>query len=174
MSISLADSKSQGPCFYCMQTKLRKGNVFTGVSINHSVHRDRSTMWSLPMMHWDMGPTPPRTATGIWWSLLETCVNLRTPHHHYQCWRLVMATETRTVGKWAVHILLEFILILNAMVLGNILAKCRVGAPCSKSWLHPCVWLTVAAWTEGERRLMALASNWKLRSCSGADNGRKY
>ena len=67
----------------------------------------------------DTGPSSPRTrhgtypcTTDIWWSSLETCSNLfycgPTPS---QYWHLVVATETCTVCKRAVCILLECILV---------------------------------------------------------------
>ena len=59
----------------------------------------------------DGAPTPP-LATGIWWSSLETCSNLFTwgPTFNWY-WHLVAATETRTVGKRAVRLLLECFLV---------------------------------------------------------------
>ena len=49
----------------------------------------------------------PTHASDIWWLRLETCSNLFTWElSSNQCWHLV-ATETHTVGKRSVHILLE-------------------------------------------------------------------
>ena len=36
--------------YYCPPTKLREGNVFTGVCL--SFHKGVSTVWQLPMMYW--------------------------------------------------------------------------------------------------------------------------
>ena len=74
-----------------------------------------------PMMHVMMSYTlPPLWSGGIppasdtWWSTSKTCSNLftwyPTPNHY---WHLVVSTEARTVGKWAVHILLECFLVFS-------------------------------------------------------------
>ena len=73
--------------------------------------------WDLPLLPPTLTPDirhgdllPP--AIDICWSSLETCSNLFTwgPTPHWY-WHLVVATETPTVGKRAVHILLECCLI---------------------------------------------------------------
>ena len=112
---------------YGLQTKSRKGNVFTGVC--HSCHsareeggggvgtshtlRDRSHDKEIPALYFpfplprhplsqtsDLGPPP---ATDIWWSSLETCSNsfpcgpTPTTPPHL-CWHLVVPS-----GRYASH-----------------------------------------------------------------------
>ena len=79
-------------------------------------------MWPLPMMHWDTGLLPPDKtwhlppATDICRSSLETLFTW-VP---YWYWLLVVVTETRAVGKRAVHILLECILVPNVSTVSTL------------------------------------------------------
>ena len=73
-------------------------------------------MWSLPMMHWtSLYSSPHQTwdppASDIWWLSLETWSHLFTWGPPNQYWHLM--AEAHTVGKRAVYILLECVLVLR-------------------------------------------------------------
>ena len=111
--------------------KLREGNVFTGICLStrgkvhhmhhrisrcpRKVHFDLGTYSPFPWMS-DLGTYPPPqtalllTSGGHHSRIVQTC-SLEdltpSPNPSPQCWHLVVATDTRTVGKWVVRILLE-------------------------------------------------------------------
>ena len=130
-------------CCYYSSMKLQTGNTFSHVclSVSHPVHREGVPMWSLPMIHWtSLCRTPCKHGTSLYkdprcqnpsghritsmyrapllvtydgHSLkpVQTCSFADTPNWY---WHLV-ATETHTVGKQAVHILLECFLLRGCM-----------------------------------------------------------
>ena len=97
---------------YCLQTKLWKDNVFTGVHLFKGKGQ-------VQHMHHEMGDLPPPQTSGLestpsvsllltscgcnWWpGQMYPLENL--PHLY---WHLVVANETCIVGKWVVRILRE-------------------------------------------------------------------
>ena len=66
----------------------------------------------------DMGHKDPGPTSDIWWPSLENCSEVFIGPHctgpRSQYWNLV-ATESHTVGKQVVHILLEFFLVYNTV-----------------------------------------------------------
>ena len=87
--------------------------------------------WDLYILPPDMGPGEPTplllTSGGRHWRHVQMCsledLTPRPSHYpHCQYRHLMVATETCTVGKWVVRILLECCLILD--LLGQLLQFC--------------------------------------------------
>ena len=70
-----------------------------------------------PKLLWssDMVSNPCTTDTGHHWRRVQTCSLNDIPPNQYR--HLVVATETCTVGKWAVHTLLECCLVMCSIQL---------------------------------------------------------
>ena len=93
-------------------SEVREGNVFTSVfpSVILSTVGGGSPCDHYPWCigTWDLPPSPPQRYQT--WDLSHP--------HPTQYWHLVLATETRTVGKRAIRILLECILVSPAAMEG--------------------------------------------------------
>ena len=110
------------PPYYRLQTKSQESNVFTGVC---SQGRGKwHTSWD--RSHGRVPPPPPRhqvwePSPPYYWHLvvitgdLFKLVHLRIYPSPQQYWHLVVATETCTVGKQAVRILLECCLVSSLL-----------------------------------------------------------
>ena len=100
-----------GYFYWCFQRSLsinREGQV---CHVQHWIDRVPSLHLHLPQVF--RPGHLPLPATDIWWSSLQTCSTLFTwgPTQPPRCWHLLVATETYTIGKRAVLILLEWCLV---------------------------------------------------------------
>ena len=118
---------------YLPPTKVREGNVFTGVC--HYVGGIPSLMSGEEVGTWDTHPSArpgiPTPATlllssgGHHWKPVQTCSPTPWPPWPRNWYRhLVAATDTRTVGKRAVRILLEYFLFVVEEQLYELFSRC--------------------------------------------------
>ena len=92
-------------------------------------------------------------------------INLLLPPPHWY-WHLVVATKTRTVGKWAVRILVEFFLVL-AVIFPKTAPNWKKGT-CVPS---VCLGSTNAALFPGKSMIIIGRLRYQYQIATGADSG---